>query len=109
VGKDEYKRRYENGLYFYGFATQNHREELKLVDLASNKDDIGVPADSELLLYLYNAGVLKRNPKLRRIKPLDPRLSAELLREEIEITKDKDICPFLQEIDKLGPQPEPPD
>jgi hypothetical protein len=53
--------------------------------------------------------VLKRNPKLRRIKPLNPRLSAELLREEIEITKDKDICPFLQEIDKLGPQPEPPD
>ena len=63
VNNDKYKK-FRGGLYFYGFATQNSsgREKLKLVDLASNKDSIGIPADTELLLYLYNAGASKRDP-----------------------------------------------
>lgn len=92
---------YKAELYFYGFATQNYREELKLVDLASNKNIIGMPVHAELVLYLYNAGsVFGRNPKVRIPAPIDPKLSAKLLREEIIKTRDKEICPFLEEPDK---------
>lgn len=85
--------------YFYGFATQNERVELKLVDLASNKDIIGMPVDTEHLLYLYNAGrVIGRDPKVRMPAPIDPKLSAKLLREEIIAAKDREICPFLEEL-----------
>lgn len=97
VDNEKYEEKYGKELYFYGFATQNYREELKLVDLASNKDIIGAPVDTNLLLYLYNAGVLKRNPKLKRLIPVDLKLSAKLLRSEIEATKDKEVCQFLQE------------
>lgn len=99
VDIDKYKE-YEKGLYFYGFATKNYQEELKLVDIASNKDVIGEPADTELLLYLYNAGVPLRNPKLIRFIPIDLKLSAKLLREEIAVTKEIKICPFLKESGK---------
>ena len=77
VDKDEFKE-YEKGLYFYGFATQNEWEELKLVDLASNKDAIGIHVDTGLLLYLYNAGRVSRDPKVRIPVPIDPKLSARL-------------------------------
>ena len=97
VDNEKYEEKYGKELYFYGFATQNYREDLKLVDLASNKDIIGEPVDTNLLLYLYNAGVIKRNPKLKRFIPVDLKLSAKLLRAEIEATKDKEVCPFLQE------------
>ncbi|NYT01274.1 MAG: hypothetical protein GKC10_00710 [Methanosarcinales archaeon] len=88
---------YRKGAYFYGFATQNYSRELKLVDLASNKDVIGEPADSRLLMYLYNAGPAVANPKVRKLLPLDLKLSTLLQRKEIEILKEKEICPFLQE------------
>ena len=99
VDNEKYEERYGKELYFYGFATQNYRyrDELKLVDLASNKDIIGVPVDTNLLLYLYNAGVIKRNPKLNRLIPIDLKLPAELLRKEIEATKDEELCSFLRE------------
>ena len=97
VDNEKYAEKYGRALYFYGFATQNYREELKLVDLASNKDIIGEPVDTHLLLYLYNAGVLKRDPKLRRFIPTDLKLSAKLLRDEVEATKDKELCSFLRE------------
>ena len=98
VDNEKYEEKYGKELYFYGFATQNYREDIKLVDLASNKDIIGEPVDTNLLLYLYNAsGARERNPKLKRFIPVDLKLSAKLLRAEIEATKDKELCPFLQE------------
>ncbi len=96
VHKPEYEE-YKNGLYFYGFATQHQYEDLKLVDLASNKDIIGAPASTQLLLYLYNAGVMVRNPRLRLPLPIDPKLSLKLMRDEILSIKKKDICQFLKE------------
>lgn len=45
-------------LYCYGFATRNkplEERKPKLVDLATNEDVIGAPADTNLLLYLYDA------------------------------------------------------
>ncbi len=81
----------------YGFATHNPQTDLKLVDLASNKTVIGEPADTELLLYLYNAGLPRRNP-LRQIPvPIEPKVTMQLLRDEILATKDQDLCPFLKE------------
>ena len=100
MGNEKYAEKYGGELYFYGFATQNYREELKLVDLASNKDIIGEPVDTNILLYLYNVGVRKRNPKLNRVIPIDLKLSATLLRGEIEATKDKELCPFFREGDE---------
>lgn len=91
-GLDENRK----GTYFYGFSTQNPNHELKLVDLASNKDVIGEPADTKLLIYLYNAGLAIRNPKLREILPIDSKLSIKLHRMEMEIIKEKEICPFLK-------------
>ena len=95
VDRDEFEE-YEHGLYFYGFATQHEREERKLVDLASNKDVIGVPADTRLLVYLYNAGRMVRDPVVREPVPIDPKLAAELLRKEIVTGRDRAICPFLE-------------
>jgi len=97
VDNERYEEKYGKEFYFYGFATQNHSEELKLVDLASNEDVIGMPVNTNLLLYLYNACAIKRNPKLLRHIPVDLKLSTKLLRKEIEATKDKELCPFLQE------------
>jgi hypothetical protein len=91
-----YEEKYGKELYFYGFATQDYREELKLVDLASNKGIIGEPADTQLLLYLYNVGAPRRNPRLIRLVPIEPKLSLELLRQEVLATKEKEVCPFLE-------------
>jgi len=87
----------EKGLYFYGFSTQETREELKLVDLASNRDVIGVPADTGLLLYMYNAGRVTRDPKVRVPVPVDPKSVARLLREELLTIRERPSCPFLEE------------
>jgi len=95
VNRDEFEK-YEHGLYFYGFATQHEREERKLVDLASNKDVIGMPVDTRLLVYLYNAGRMVRDPKVREPVPIDPKLAAELLRKEIVTGRDRAICLFLE-------------
>jgi len=95
VGKNKYKD-YPRGLYFYGFATQNYDGELKLVELANNKDVIGEPVDTQILLYLYNAGYSVKNPKLRMPIPIDAIQAAKLLRQEIVATKDLPICPFLK-------------
>jgi hypothetical protein len=97
VDNDKFEKKYGKELYYYGFSTQNYHEELKLVDLASNKDIIGEPVDTNLLLYLYNAGAFERNPKLRRLIPVDLKLPVKLLKEEIEATKDKEECPFFRE------------
>ena len=83
--------------YFYGFSTQNPNQDLKLVDLASNKDAIGEPADTKLLIYLYNAGLAIRNPKEREFQPIDLKLSTKLQRNELEIIKKKELCPFLKD------------
>ncbi len=97
VDNEKYGEKYGKKFYFYGFATQNLIDELKLVDLASNKDVIGMPANTNLLLYLYNAGDIRRNPKLLRRMPVDLKLSRKLLREEIEAKTDRELCPFLEE------------
>ncbi|MCK4649423.1 hypothetical protein KAT51_07860, partial [bacterium] len=56
----------------------------------------GAPVDTQLLLYLYNAGVLIRDPGLRIFIPVESKLSLKLLKEEITATKDKKICPFFK-------------
>jgi hypothetical protein len=95
VRKPKYEE-YERGLYFYGFATQSPGEQRKLVDLASNKDLIGAPADTYLLLYLYNAGLPVRNPKLRYPVSIDHRLARELDRQDLLARKERDDCAFLK-------------
>jgi hypothetical protein len=94
--------RFEKGLYCYGFATQYGRQDLKLVDLSSNEDIIGMPAETRLLLYFYNAGRVTRDPKVRRPDPIDPKLTARLLRERILRSRDRDLCPFLEEPGKTS-------
>ncbi len=69
-------------LYCYGFATRNKPlddRKPKLVDLASNGDAIGVPVDTELLLYLYDAE--GRDPYLKIPVSLDPR-ATKLMQEK---------------------------
>lgn len=88
----------EKGLYeFYGFSTLNYQTELKLVDLASNRDVIGAPVDTDFLLYLYNVDIPSKNPPMRMPVPLDTKLSEELLRKEKAALKDKETCPFSGE------------
>jgi hypothetical protein len=98
VGKPEFEE-YERGLSFYGFATQDPRVGRKLVDLASNKDVIGAPVDTSLLIYLYNAGRMVRDPKVRDPMPIDPKLARKLLREHTLNSRDRALCPFLDEPD----------
>jgi hypothetical protein len=100
VENERYEKKYGNEHYFYGFATHNDREELKLVDLASNQNVIGEPANTHLLLYLYNAGAFCKNPRLLSLIPEDLKLSLKLVREEREITKEREICSFLQKLDE---------
>ena len=82
--------------YFYGFSTQNPMEEMKLVDLAGNKDIIGVPVDTEVLLYLYNAGAMRRNPREPFVWEYK-RLSAEIMRRDFELLREREPCPFEKE------------
>lgn len=86
-------------LYFYGFSTQNFLEELKLVDLADNGDIIGEPADTRALLYLYNAGAMRRNPKEPFVWEYK-RLSSEIMRRDLELLKERAPCPFVKEVEK---------
>lgn len=85
--------------YFYGFATQNFLSELKLVDLASNSNAIGVPKDTQLLLYFYNPGIKLLNPIVRPTL-VSPELQYKLFRGLQRLTKDKEECPFLKESEK---------
>ena len=95
-GSVRFENHYEKEMsrYFYGFSTYMFDEDLKLVDLVDNRDIIGVPEDTELLLYLFNAGVRARNPKERYIE-LDPRVSHRLVRSKREYTKKREECPFM--------------
>lgn len=88
---------YKYGLSFYGFTTQREFGRRKLVDLVDNATVIGQPADSKYLLYLYNAGRMYRDPKVRKLTPKDLKLPAKLLREELIKSKDRELCPFLED------------
>jgi hypothetical protein len=89
----------EQGIYFYGYATRYGRQGLKLVDMSSNEDIIGIPAKTRLLLYLYNAGRVTRDPKVKLPDPIDPKLAAQLQSERIAKSRERDLCPFLEEAD----------
>ncbi|MBN1480899.1 hypothetical protein EH223_00275 [candidate division KSB1 bacterium] len=87
----------ENGLYFYGFSTQSSLTDLKLVDYADNRDVIGAPAPTRLLIYLYNAGKAYLNPPLRDTLEIDPEFSTQLIRKEIILAREKNLCPFTMD------------
>ena len=86
---------------FYGFSTLSYLKELKLVDLASNKDVIGAPADTEFLLYLYTVDAGKNLP-IRILIPVDTKLSDELLIKEKSALEDRQTCPFVEEMGQDG-------
>ena len=69
------------------------------MDLADNGDIIGEPADTRALLYLYNAGAMRRNPKEPFVWEYK-RLSSEIMRRDREILKERATCPFVKEGEK---------
>lgn len=99
LGGDYFVQKFGKEQYFYGFATQNPLSELKLVDLASNSNAIGVPKDTRLLLYFYNTGPPLRNPTVRP-SLISPQLQYKLFRGLQKLTKEKEECPFLKEGEK---------
>jgi hypothetical protein len=99
IDGENFVQQVEKEQYFYGFATENLMTELKLVDLASNSNVIGVPRDTRLLLYFYNAGPSQRNPTVRP-SLISPQLQRKLFRKLQKLTKEKEECPFLKENEK---------
>ena len=86
----------ERGTYCYGFATGDTGGGL--LDMATNKDLMGVPAETEALLYLYPVG--GRDDNWKRGDPLatvSPKLAAKLIRESQQALTGRDGCPFLDE------------
>jgi hypothetical protein len=61
-----------------------------------------MPAHAIVLLYLYNAGRARRDPKVRMPLPIDPKVSAKLLREDTIATSARETCPFEKEPDEPG-------
>jgi hypothetical protein len=88
--------KYGPNLYFYGFATNNFYTTRKLVDLASNQTDIGVPKPTKLLLYFYNPGSFRLNPIVRP-RLISPKLQRTLIQQLQEKMKEQKECPFLKE------------
>ena len=99
LGGEYFVHEFGKEQYFYGFATQNPSTELKLVDLASNSNAIGVPKDTQLLLYFYNPGIKLLNPIVRPTL-VSPELQYKLFRGLQKLTKEKEECPFLKESEK---------
>ena len=94
-----FREKFGETQYLYGFATQNPSTKLKLVDLSSNETDIGIPKDSRLLLYFYNAGNRLLNPFVRP-ELLRPELQHSLFRSLQNALKEKEECPFLKKREK---------
>ena len=94
-----FREKFGETQYLYGFATQNPATRLKLVDLSSNETAIGVPKDSRLLLYFYNAGNRLLNPFVRP-ELLRPELQHNLFRTLDNALKKKEECPFMKKREK---------
>ena len=91
IGMGE-QHKLREGRYFYGFSTYSSPDELKLVDLADNPS-VGQPDKSEYLLYLFNPGTEKRNPK-ELLLEIDPEPTRQLYRNKLEYIEKRKECAF---------------